>query len=135
MMVTFTLLLANQQQRVMKRPKMDVLNRSRSAFDPYSGAIDIVRMAQSPQMRWRWYWRRSERPMELHNYVEQSTVPVAADVVFSLLHELDGANWSSGSSPSTALHGAVVCGIVRTRGKRNRSGLDHQLLRLGICPV
>ena len=26
-------------------------NRSRSAFDPYSGAITIVRMAQSPQMR------------------------------------------------------------------------------------
>ena len=50
-MDSFTLLLSNQQQRVMKRPKMDVVNRSRSAFDPYSGAITIVRMAQSPRMR------------------------------------------------------------------------------------
>ena len=30
--------------------KRDMSNRSRSAFDPYSGAIAIVRMAQSPQM-------------------------------------------------------------------------------------
>ena len=50
-MDSFTLLLSNQQQRVKKRPKMDMANRSRSAFDPYSGAIAIVRMAQSPQMR------------------------------------------------------------------------------------
>ena len=50
-MDSFTLILSNQQQRVKKRPKMDMSNRSRSAFDPYSGAIAIVRMAQSPQMR------------------------------------------------------------------------------------
>ena len=50
-MDSFTLLLSNQQQQVKKRPKMDMSNRSRSTFDPYSGAIAIVRMAQSPQMR------------------------------------------------------------------------------------
>ena len=37
-MDSFILLLSNQQQRVMKRPKMDMANRGRSAFGPYSGA-------------------------------------------------------------------------------------------------
>ena len=71
-MDSFTLLLSNQQQRVKKRPKMDVANRSRSAFDPYSGAIVKVRMAQSPQMRKPLEWRRHERPMQPHNEVERS---------------------------------------------------------------
>ena len=34
-MDSFTLFLSNQQQRVKKRPKMDISNRGRSAFDPY----------------------------------------------------------------------------------------------------
>ena len=63
---------AAAQQRVMKLPKMDMANRTRTAFDPYSGAIAIVRMAQSPQMRKPLEWRRHERPMQPHNEVERS---------------------------------------------------------------
>ena len=69
-MDSFILLLSNQQQRVMKRPKMDMANRSRSAFDPYSGAIVIVRKAHSPQMRKPLEWRRREHPIQLQNDVK-----------------------------------------------------------------
>ena len=62
-MDSFTLLLSNQQQRVMKLPNVDMANRSRSAFDPYSGAIVIVRNAHSPQMRKPLKWRGREHPM------------------------------------------------------------------------
>ena len=56
----------------MKRPKMDMANRSRSAFDPYSGAIVIVQKAHSPKMRKPLEWRRREHPMQLQNDVKWS---------------------------------------------------------------
>ena len=83
---------------------MDMANRNWSAFDPYSGAIVIVRKAHSPKIRKPLEWRRREHPMQLHKYVEWSK-------------EFSSASSSSVNTfrQATNIFASCSCSLVRIR--------------------